>query len=203
MKRFVLAILSVCCALTLAAQETIPVSYTGEKPSISDFAWAFVSAIDDEEEVDVDESANAFKQAWIRYRQGAAQQDGVTLTVDQRNGFVLYESVDEEHLLRIEMCYWNESDQKHKMVAYCVSSFVDGKYSAGQYDGIRFFRYDNAAKTMEPCYEPGFDIEYGTEDGAWLSYALPRSGKDITVTSWYDDKTTQRILKWNGHGFSF
>ena len=56
---------------------------------------------------------------------------------------------------------------------------------------------------MEPCYEPGFDVEYGTDDGAWISYALPRSGKDITVTSWYDDKTTQRILKWNGHGFSF
>lgn len=114
MKRFVLAFLSACCALTLAAQETIPVNYTGEKPGIGDFAWAFVSAIDDDEEVDVDESANAFKQAWIRYRQGAAQQDG-----------------------------------------------------------------------------------------AWISYALPRSGKDITVTSWYDDKTTQRILKWNGHGFSF
>ena len=55
---------------------------------------------------------------------------------------MLYESADDAHLLRIEMCYWNESDQKHKMVAYCVSSFFDGR-------------------------------------------------------------TTQRILKWNGHGFSF
>ena len=171
MKRIVLALLLGCCALTLAAQEAISVNYKGEKPGIGDFAWAFVSAIDDNEEVDVDESANAFKQAWIRYRQGAAQPDGETLTVDQRNGFVLYESADDAHLLRIEMCYWNESDQKHKMVAYCVSSF--------------------------------FDIEYGTEDGAWISYALPRSGKDITVTSWLDGRTTQRILKWNGHGFSF
>ena len=203
MKRFFSIVLAACCALTLSAQEVIPVSFMGEKPTIGDFAWAFVSAIDDDEEVDVDESANAFKQAWIRYRQGAAQPDGETLTVDQRNGFVLYESADDAHLLRIEMCYWNESDQKHKMVAYCVSSFLDGTYSAGQYDGIRFFRYDNAAKTMEPCYEPGFDIEYGTEDGAWISYALPRSGKDITVTSWLDGRTTQRILKWNGHGFSF
>ncbi len=61
-KRIVLAFLLGCCALTLAAQESIPVNYKGEKP-----------AIDDDEEVDVDESANAFKQAWIRYRQGAAQ----------------------------------------------------------------------------------------------------------------------------------
>ena len=30
-----------------------------------------------------------------------------------------------------------------------------------------------------------------------------RPGKDITVTSWLDGRTTQRILKWNGHGFSF
>lgn len=100
MKRFFSIVLAACCALTLSAQEVIPVSFTGEKPTIADFAWAFVSAIDDDEEVDVDESANAFKQAWI-------------------------------------------------------------------------------------------------------SYALPRSGKDITVTSWLDGRTTQRILKWNGHGFSF
>ena len=94
MKRTVLAFLLGCCTLTLAAQESIPVNYKGEKP-----------AIGDDEEVDVDESANAFKQAWIRYRQGAAQPDGETLTVDQRNGFVLYESADDAHLLRI--LKWN------------------------------------------------------------------------------------------------
>lgn len=34
------------------------------------------------------------------------------------------------------------------------------------------------------------------------SFALPRSGKDITATLWYENGTQQqRILKWNGHGF--
>ena len=35
------------------------------------------------------------------------------------------------------------------------------------------------------------------------AYALPRTGKDIIVTTWHEDgKKTQKTLKWNGHGFS-
>ena len=45
----------------------------------------------------------------------------------------------------------------------------------------------------------GFDVEYLNK-----SYALPRTGKDITVTTWDDNgKKTQKTLKWNGHGFSY
>ena len=36
------------------------------------------------------------------------------------------------------------------------------------------------------------------------SYALPRTGKDITVTQWdKNGKKTQKTLKWNGSGFSY
>jgi len=44
-------------------------------------------------------------------------------------------------------------------------------------------------------------VEYGTEDGAYVSYDLPRSGKDITVTYWYKDRKEQKTLKWDGHRF--
>lgn len=57
----------------------------------------------------------------------AAQEEGVTLTVDQKNGFVLYESRQDEYLTRIELCYWNEADKKHKLIAYNVACFMDGK----------------------------------------------------------------------------
>ena len=36
------------------------------------------------------------------------------------------------------------------------------------------------------------------------SYALPRTGKDIIVTTWHEDgKKTQKTLKWTGSGFSY
>lgn len=44
---------------------------------------------------------------------------------------------------------------------------------------------------------------FAPKDGANVTYSLPRSGKDITVTYWYENRKTQKTLKWNGHGFAF
>jgi hypothetical protein len=116
---------------------------------------------------------------------------------------VLYEWKYEENMIRIEMCYWNESDQKHKMFAYNVSCFQNNEYNPGQFDGLVFCRYDNAKRELTYCEAPGFEVEYGTDDGAWVSYDLPRSGKDITVNYWHKSGKRQKTLKWNGHGFNF
>lgn len=202
MKRLSLAIILACCAMTLVAQESIRVNYQGTTPTISDFASAFLSAAVDDEDC-IDESTNAIKQAWTQHRKGLPLDEGETLTIDQKNGYIVYESKYDEHMLRIEMCFWNESDRKHKLFAYNVACFTNDKYSAGQFDGLTFYRYDNGSKKMAPCHDTGFDVVYGTDDGAWISYELPRTGKDITVTSWYDDGKKQKRLKWNGHRFSF
>lgn len=205
MKKLLLAIVFAFCTLAVSAQDAIRVNYTGAKPTISDFAWAFLSVDNGEDELEgeSDESFNAIKQAWIRHRNGTPQDEHETLTIDDKNGFVLYEWKYEENTLRIEMCYWNESDQKHKMFAYNVSCFQNDKYSPGQFDGLVFCRYDNAKRELTYCEAPGFEVEYGTDDGAWVSYDLPRSGKDITVNYWRANKKTQKTLKWNGHGFDF
>ena len=205
MKRIALVILFVSCTLVMAAQNGIKVNYHGEKPTISDLAWAFLSADDGEEELEgeADESFNAVKQAWIRHREGLPQEENETLTIDEKNGFVLYEWRYEENLLRIEMCFWNESDQKHKLFAYNVGYYSDGEYSPGQFDGIVFCRYDNATREMTYCEAPGFEVEYGTDDGSWVSYDLPRTGKDITVNYWLNVGKTQKTLKWNGNNFGF
>lgn len=209
MKRIPLLVLFACFSLTLAAQdEVIRVNYQGAKPTISDFVQAYIFAplgdAEEEEDLWVDEATNAVKEAWTRHRDGVQQEPGVTLTIDQKNGFVLYESRYEETLLRIEMCYWNELDGKHRMFAYNVGFYENGRKAMGQYDGISFYRYDNAAKTMTLCDDTGFEQEFVTDDGANVSYALPRSGKDITVTYWYDDGTKrQKTLKWDGRRFSF
>ena len=205
MKRIALVILFVSCTLVMAAQNGIKVNYQGEKPTISDFAWAFLSVDDGEEELEgeADESFNAIKQAWIRHREGLPQEENETLTIDEKNGFVLYEWRYEENLLRIEMCSWNESDQKHKLFAYNVGYYSDGEYSPGQFDGIVFCRYDNATREMTYCEAPGFEVEYGTDDGSWVSYDLPRTGKDITVNYWLNVGKKQKTLKWDGRKFSF
>lgn len=200
-----------CCTLVMAAQDDIRVKYQGAKPTISDFASALLASRDDHDEEDcVDESTNAFSNAWEKYRKGIPQDDNVTLTVDEKNGYVLYvnkyeyeSQVDE---LRIEMCYWNETDGKHKLVAYNVAYFRNGVCEPGQFDGLTFYRYNNATKKMAMWNDVGFEVQFGTQDGdgfAYITHALPRTGKDIVVTTWYKAGKQQKTLKWNGRRFSF
>ena len=206
MKRKSFFIIFACFAMALVAQDAIRVNYKGLHPTISDFVSAYVSSRDSEdEEVCVDESFNAMGYAWKRHQKGLQLDDGVTLTVDEKNGYVVYKYRPEptdEFVLRIEMCYWNETDRRHKLFAYNVSCFQNGQYSPGQFDGITFFRYDNVTKKMTYCEAPGFEEFYGIEDGArGYSYTLPRVGKDIIVTLWYENGKKERTLKWNGHRF--
>jgi hypothetical protein len=106
-------------------------------------------------------------------------------------------------MTRIEMCFWNEADGKHKLFAYNHGFYRDGQYYPGQYDGLTFMRYDNAAKTMKYHSDAGVQAVYESKSPSIeCSFALPRSGKDIIVTFWDENgKKTQKTLKWNGHGF--
>ena len=214
MKRESFAIIFACLALGLAAQDGIRVNFQGANPTISDLAWAYLSSYDDvdDDEDCADESFNAVRYAWVQHMKGLPQEEGVTLTIDQKNGFVLYEYKSEyeavedlvsvKDLVRIEMCYWNEADGKHKLFAYNVACFRDGEYNPGQFDGLTFFRYDNASRTMTMCDPPGFEVEFSAEDGSWVSHALPRTGKDIIVTTWHESGETHETLKWNGRRFT-
>lgn len=201
MTRKTLAIIFAFCTLALAAQDFIQVKFKGAKPTISDFAEAFLTNAYNEGEYG--ESIGALCQAWSKHKKGRPLLASESLTVDERNGFILYEERYEENLLRIEMCYWNEADGKHKLFAYNIVCFNNGVHSPGQYDGMEFYRYNNASKKMYFCEDPGFEKAYCTDDNALVSYALPRTGKDITVTTWYKTGKKLKTLKWNGHGFNF
>ena len=203
MKKLSLAIVFACCTLAVAAQEDgFRVNYQGAKPTIKDFAKAYLASLfTDVEECDL-EGLGMYadlQDAIKRQGKGLQLEENSTLTIDVKNGFLVYEWKQDEYLMRIEMCYWNEADGKHKLFACSRWSFENGKAILGQYDGLSFYRYDNATKKMARCNTPGFDVEYLNK-----SYALPRTGKDITVTTWEDNgKKTQKTLKWNGHGFSY
>ena len=199
MKRLSLAIILACCTIALAAQDGIKVKFQGAAPSIMDFAWSYVTSSNGDEEGESDESRNALRQSLELYRKGQSQPEGFTITVDEKAGYILLLSNQDGFTNKWEMCFWNMADKKHKLFAYCVELSVNGKRSApGQYDGLNFFRYNNATKTMS-AYDAGVEVDYFN-----ISYSLPRTGKDITVTQWSQNgrEKWQKTLKWNGQGFS-
>ena len=203
MKRIALAIVFACCTLAVAAQENFRVDYQGARPTIKDFVKAYLTSMLSEEVEECDaEGLNLYRglQDAITCREkGLPLEENVTLTIDVKNGFLVYEVKFDENFSRVEMCYWNESDGKHKLFAdNRWSYYSNGKPLTGQYDSFLFFRYDNATRMMEECETPGFDVEYFNK-----AYTLPRTGKNIIVTTWHDNgKTSQKTLKWNGHGFN-
>lgn len=206
MKKLLLTIVLLCSTMAITAQNYIQVNYQGEKPTIGDFAWALLSNYNnawDDEGDNLDEATYAAKEAWINYRKNIPQDEGDEVIVDQKNGYAVYNSRHDRGLLRVEMCYWNEADQKHKLIAYNVTCYVDGKFFLSELPRLEFYRYNNATKKMICCDAPGF-IDYGWSDGAAVSYDLPRYGKDIICTYWYENgKKKQKKLKWNGRKFSF
>lgn len=203
MKRIFLVSVFAFIASALVAQNSIKVKYQGAKPTISDFATAFLKAyVYDENEDVLDESRSYMKSVWNRFLKGQRLEENEKITVDKANGFISIESYDGEDMFLAEMCYWNESDGRHKLFACNVRYFRNGKYSPGQFDGLTFYRYDNATKTMKYCDAPGFKELYGTDDGALVSYSLPRTGKNIVQKSWYESGTKEKTLRWNGRKFS-
>lgn len=208
MKRLTFAIIFACCTLAVAAQD-IRVNYKGAKPTISDFITAYLAPSNDEEDGCDEEAMSGIRYAWERYLKGFTHDENYTFTLDSMNGFAVYEAKrnydDSEHLIRIEMCYWNEADGKHKLFAYNHRLYKDGWYHPGQYDGLTFMRYNNATKKMTYHSDAGVEAFKETRSpNVEYSCSLPHSGKDIIVTCWErNGKKTRKTLKWNGHGFSY
>ena len=206
MKKTFIAMILVCCTMTVAAQE-ISVKFTGAQPSIRNFITAFVAPTYGEDG-EMDESMNYLRYAWRQFCNNKPQDKGVTFSLDEKNGYACYEyrEVEEgvEMIIKAEMCYWNEADKKHKLFAFCRMCYENGRYSPGQYDGLTFYRYDNTKRSMRLVYDPGVDAALNaTAPSVMCSFELPRTGKDITMTHWLENgqKRTQ-TLRWNGHGFS-
>jgi hypothetical protein len=209
MKRNLLSFLFFGIALMSMAQSPTVVKFQGAKPTISDFVSAYLAPdTDDEEGMECGEGVAWLQQAWQNHRKGLKQEEGVTVTLDVKNGFALFESKSSydgtTHHIVVEMCYWNCADQKHKIFAFNESCFANGKYSPGQFDGLVLFRYNNASKTMDTIADDGVSKFYDSlAQGVVPSFSLPRSGKDITATLWFPSgMKQQQTLKWNGNGFS-
>ena len=196
MKKLLLAMLFACFTLALTAQD-IRVYYKGAKPTISDFVQEFVTDEQCEEEFS-ENPVRAVRRAWEQRSAGLPLDEGVKLTVDERNGYVLYEYRYEDLIIRMEMCFWNEADGKHKLFAYNnLATTRNGKPTVTETCGMTFMRYNNATKKLSYCAPPGFEVDFSA------IYTLPRKGKDIIVTKWDENGNKwERTLKWNGRKFN-
>lgn len=118
------------------------------KASISDF----VSWVLDEPEGEV---LGPMSEAWDQYLHNQPLEKGVTILLDEKNGFFRYEvDFDKKHeddegvalsgnSLYVEMCLWNCADGRHKVFGVNIVAVDNGKPSSGgQYDGYNFHLYD-------------------------------------------------------------
>lgn len=203
MRRIALVIILSCLTLGLMAQRKIKVHYNGSAPTITDFTWAAFPSLNFEyEEETGDRPWKALQNAMERHRKGLQQEPGETLVIDSKNGYILFERTedfDPGYVFRLEACYWNESDGRHKLIAFNdMASFTNGKPSLTETSYFYFFRYDNVTKRMVSCDPPGFEIDF------CCTYELQRNGKNIDVKLWNQDGSAiQKLLKWNGKCFTY
>lgn len=170
-------------------------------PSIEDFITALLAEPEDE-------LNGMLSDAWQRYLTGQPAEKGGTMLVDKKNGFMSY-TVDYDEmypedafgmLLRVEMCYWNCADGKHKLVAQNVVSTHNGKPALGQYDGMMFYLYDIKAHKLSPVYSIIEDYE---GDYEIITYELPQKGKNIKVHIHTSTGVIDKLLVWDGYRFKF
>jgi hypothetical protein len=173
----------------------IPVSFRGSQPNIKDFVVALLAS-------NTGENMNGLREAWRFYKNGMKQMPGDDLIVDTQNGYVGYESKDDNSRQVIECCYWNYADKKHKLVAVSNDDYMNGKPIVGQFSGVEFYIYENASRTMKVAYAQDLGAVIDVPAGEMVvTHALPRTGKTMIYTIHTASGKIPKRLTWNGSRF--
>ena len=116
--------------------------------------------------------------------------DGYTVEVDARNGYV--ESYTEgSDRQTMSACVWRRTDG-HRLFAVVISQPVDPEMEI-----VCFYDYDPQKRTLTP--EPEIlDNIRPLFPTAYMSFVLPRTGKDLIVNEYSSGYTYKRIYKWDG-----
>ena len=187
--------------MVVAAQaqddDYIVVKYSGARPNINDFVTAILS------QEDAGEALGAMADNWELLQQHFPLREGATILTDLPNGYVRYDSRYEDADVRdhssIEMCYWNCTDGKHKLVAVNVGCNQNGKPVMTELTGLMFYRYDNQARTL--TYVSEYDLGASIRVTPVVTYELPRRGKDIKAVIHAANRPVNILMKWNGTKF--
>ena len=218
---FAVALIAAMFTQTIMAQPaTVRVRFSGKAPDINDFVTSFARAYNGSEDF------STFSSEVVKGTHGYAYAEIVS---DTRNGYASYktESGIDGSVKKLEMCYWNCTGGKSKIVAVNVLSLYGGKTDRSV---MTFYRYDNATRVMKKIAAP-FDrkvrpVDYtgpqrtrpsvrkkarsfGNREatGEWAPiYTLPQQGKNIELRIANGSLLTlaerQWIrYNWTGNGF--
>jgi hypothetical protein len=174
---------------------------TVKSPSIISFVTSFLSEPEDE-------LRGSIAPEWDKYLNQEPLDKGVTLFVDQKNGFVRYEMdydiaypEDQTGLKSyVEYCYWNCADGTHKLFAENVGMTQNGEPAFAQFEGLYIYAYDNATQKLYMIDQELLGL--GDDVRGEVTFALPRKGKDIEVCIIKGAEKIQKKLVWNGKGFN-
>ena len=142
--------------------------------------------------------------SWEQYLQGKLLDKGGTFVVDTANGFMRfdrkYTGLDRKQM---EMCYWNCSDGKHKLVAENIETYANGRQIDTECTGWQFFMYDINTHRMKPVGgdDLGFVYDFPQGNSNTVSIALPRQGKTVVLTCHTPSGKITKRLTWNGSRF--
>lgn len=213
------AILSLFVAMTIGLSYTFAQNYPsfkdnpyaetvkikGQKPTIVDFANYMFREPEEEEG---SECTGWIRDAWKRHLAGKPQEKGTKVTLDVQNGYVKFEYVYEDEDSKIlhvsEMCYWNCSDAKHKIVAFTNNLWDNGRLVQTECTGDYFLIYENSSRKIQGVYcgdigakavPPSERVEEGSDGTGW--YRI-ENGKKIYMTTeernmWYEDTHPQAV----------
>lgn len=189
----------------LMAQEeedwSFPVKISGQRPVITDFVSAILSR------EDIGESLGEMEGKWCLYQAGKALPEGRSFLVDVKNGYLCYDATDKEedgtvYGQRIEFCYWNCSDGRHKLVAGNTVCYMNGEPFMGQFSGLDFYLYDGNTRRMDFAYpvDLGADVDF-PETADLVVHQLPRTGKTIEFRFRTPSGDIVKKITWNGARF--
>lgn len=113
-----------------------------------------------------------------------------TVINDAANGYVSVSDAgtDSEYM---EACVWKRSNGR-RLFAVCL-----GKPTDPEIEFLCFYDYEEYTWTLHP--EPNILVGLPPKPReAQRSYKLPREGKDLIVTDYFEGKRRIHTMKWNG-----
>ena len=174
----------------------ISVAFSGSRPTIVDFATAYLDFAQKEHEF-----FGQVNKEWKKHLQKKPLSKNCSILTDVKNGYMCYQKdhFNESDTIIMEMCFWNCADGKQKLVAANTIWKMDGDYGWDEYIGTRFFVYNNKKKEMRPVFSDDIGALY---DGDGLSvFFLPRKGKNIQVSAAGSGERWNEVLEWDGFKF--
>ena len=189
-------ILAICLSLAsvATAQQTVSVSYQGQRPVITDFVNAVLS------QRELNEALSNVRDNWNRHRLGQPLTAGAAFDIDVKNGFLRYDITlsSTEHSWT-EFCYWNCSDNRHKLVGVNTGHELRFKTIQTECTGLTFYSYDNQSRTLTPA--SAHDLGAAVIVTPVVDYRLPRQGKDITAVINAKSGPVNIVMHWDGQQF--